>query len=163
MRYLDSIFPILENSSDSEIEKFKEDFEKWYENHFDKNSASKDNKKEFEKLGVMVCEVLGVEGFPLSGVGRCWDEHYTRVCDSNELWEMFDNFLPLEWSENLTDDDWDLAKDLAFKMSKLGQDSNYLCKEDAENCKPDEYIYTFFRRKEGVVRVTDEEFYDNMV
>ena len=48
MKYLNSIFPILENSSDSEIEKFKEDFEKWYKNHFDKNSASKDNKKEFE-------------------------------------------------------------------------------------------------------------------
>ena len=26
MRYLDSIFPILENSSDSEIKKFKEEF-----------------------------------------------------------------------------------------------------------------------------------------
>ena len=48
-------------------------------------------------------------------------------------------------------------------MSRLGQDSNYLCKEDAENCRPDEYVYTFFRRKEGVVRVTDEHFYDNMV
>ena len=164
MRYLDSIFPILENSSDSEIKKFKEEFEKWYENHFDKSPANKDNKKEFEKLGVMVCEVLGVEGFPLSGAGRCFDApNNTRVCESDELWEVFDEYLPLEWSENLTDDDWDLAKDLAFKMSKLGQDSNYLCKEDAENCKPDEYVYTFFRRKEGVVRVTDENFYDNMV
>ena len=33
MRYLDSIFPILENSSDSEIKKFKEKFtESCFEN-----------------------------------------------------------------------------------------------------------------------------------
>ena len=120
MRYLDSIFPILENSSDSEIKKFKEEFEKWYENHFNKSPANKDNKKEFEKLGVMVCEVLGVEGFPLSGAGRCLDApNNTRVCDNDELWEVFDEYLPLEWSENLTDDDWDLAKDLAFKCLDL--------------------------------------------
>ena len=112
----------------------------------------------------MMYEFLDVEWFPLSVARHCfYAPNNTRVCYDDELWEVFDEYLPLEWSENLTDDDWDLAKDLTFKMSELGQDSNYLCKEDAENCRPGEYVYTFFRRKEGVVRVIDEDFYDNMV
>ena len=99
MRYLDSIFPILENSSNSEIKKFKEEFEKYKtdvenkEKHTAKEAAYRDVLKAAgisEKRIDSVLKVSDVDNVELDENGK--------IKDNDKLTES----IKTEWADFIT-------------------------------------------------------------
>ena len=156
---IENIIENVKNLSQDDLVKFKLWFDENYCQLYD-SKISPDQVSKFNELGDKICEMLGTVGFPLCGVGKCYDSPYSnRVCEDYELWETFEEILYSDGDrQKIPDYIWDKIVDMTIEMWKIGDSSWFLDKDDANDLYPGNYKYIFYVKGGKRKEVNDSEF-----
>ena len=160
---IENIIENVKNLSQKDLAKFKE----WFDDNYCKLCNQKitpDKESKFVELGDKICELLGVVSFPISGVGKCFDDGNCRVCDDCELMEAFEEYLcDDDNAEAISINVWDQVMDMMLEMCKIGDRSWYFAEKDAYDCSPGNYKYIFYINGGTRKHVNEREFEENCI
>lgn len=163
---LEKILEQIKQLPEDQIIEFNEKFKEFYkpiEQRVKKQKSAKKKKEaeEKEKIAIKngdkICELLGINGFPISSIQRLSYYPYTPEVIEDTLWEKVtevfdDNGIKID------NDLWCVVEEFEKKFHENSPKSWYYKESDLQFLDDSDNLYMFYIKGGDVKEVVEEEF-----